>query len=366
MKLVVLTLAVLSVVFAAALAYSGASSWGGRPEPGFGGRIPIGVLGDSDSVGYQGRPPLGVTRSPAGGVHHAATLQWTEVLARIRVSQVDLGEWAYWGVPRLLSMARVRDGIGMRWRAPRKEDHRHNLAWASGCGELHKGPLRQAQRLVEIMDEDPAAWRRGVVIIRSGVNNFGKESLDLLAVDPADMSVRKLIDDCLDDVRKTVALIRERHPFTGIVLVGIFNNADWPPYFGKFQTTLAMANVNQGLDRFDNGLRVIARDQARVMFFDDRAWFAGHWGGRDATGKPAYRTVQIGDGLKVTNSVGDGPNNTILANGHNGLVWNALWVQQLVAQLRRELQIPLDEVADREVRAFVQSSIDASAGGRAP
>ncbi|MBT9597541.1 MAG: SGNH/GDSL hydrolase family protein [Vitreoscilla sp.] len=341
----------LAVAVAVALAYGGV----GRARQGARAAqaVPIGILGDSDSQSYQGRIPIGSPGTSAGGAFHATTLQWPEVLARLRPGQVDLGEWGVWGLPRWLSMARVRDGLALRWRGPRKEDYRHNLAWPSGCDDLNERPWRQTQRLVDIMDEDPEAWRRGVVVIRIGVNDFGKESLDLLAVDSTSPSVHGQMQACVRQIREAVRLIRQRHVDTRIVVVGIFNNVHWPEYLARFQAPDALRRIDDGLDAFDNALRSFAGEQPGVAFFDDRAWFSKHWGGRDPAGQPAYRTVVIGDVLQVTNTAGDAPSNSVIANGHAGLVWNVLWVQELVGLLRSALQVPIDPVTDDEVRAFV-------------
>lgn len=320
--------------------------------------IPIGILGDSDSQSYQGRLAVGPAGPPAGGVFHAITFQWPEVLARMRGDQISLGSWGIWGVPRWQSMARLRDGMGLRWRAPRKEDYRHNLAWASGCETLMEGPWRQAPRLLDIMDEDPAWWRRGVVVIRTGVNNFGKESLDLLAEDPDSPVAAGQMDACVQTIRQTIELIHGRHPDTRFVLVGIYNNAHWPGYFGKFLSARAQQNIAAGLDHFDNELRaLVGQDPGRRVFFDDRAWFERHWGGRGADGRPAYRPVDLGLGWPVTNTEGDDPRNAVLANGHAGLVWNVLWVQSLVDLMRTSFSLDIPAVSDDEVRAFVTKSL---------
>lgn len=347
----------LLLALVVALAYGGAgrARQGTRAAP----AVPIGILGDSDSQSYQGRIPFGGPGIPAGGEFHATTLQWPEVLARLRPGQVDLGEWGVWGLPRWLSMARLRDGLALRWRGPRKEDYRHNLAWPSGCGDLNQHPWRQTQRLVDIMDEDPVAWRRGMVVIRIGVNDFGKESLDLLAADSMSPIVHSRMQACVGQIREAVRLIRHRHVDTRIVVVGIFNNAHWPEYLARFQVPEALRRIDDGLDAFDNALRSLAREQPGVAFFDDRAWFSRHWGGRDPAGHPAYRTVAIGDVLQVTNTAGDAPTNSVIANGHAGLVWNVLWVQELVALMRSALQVPIDPVTDDEVRAFVTSLLHA-------
>ena len=83
MKMVATLLVLLCVFVVATLAYSGATSWS-RTNESAREKIPVGILGDSDSQSYQGRPPLGSIHSPAGGAFHKATFQWPEVLARIR------------------------------------------------------------------------------------------------------------------------------------------------------------------------------------------------------------------------------------------------------------------------------------------
>ena len=325
------------------------------------GRVLVGVLGDSDSACYQDTVSYPEGSSRPGGEYHQITLQWPEVLARIRGREVDLGKWAIWGVPRWMSMARLRDGFGLPWRAPRRETYQHNLAWASGCAALTSGALRQAHRLVDVMDEQPLAWRRGVVIIRSGVNDFGKkQALDALASCSDDAEVLLRIDACLVHVRTAVRLIHDRHPETCVVLVGILNNSDWPAYFDLWRSPEEQRNLNRGLDHFDDALRSMADVDSRLAFFDDRGWFARHWGQRNlATGLPDYRAVKIGKTLSVSLSAGDSPDHAVLASGHAGLVWNTLWTQSLVELVRTQFDLPIGSISDLEVGHFVDAQIAA-------
>lgn len=350
---------VFALMMAVVLLYAQDGRRRGEPRPSEAGKVPLGVLGDSDSEAYQDRVNFPATGERPGGDFHPITLQWPEVTARIRSSQLDLGAWAVWGVPRWASFSRVRDALRLPWRGPRRETHQYNLAWASGCSSLTTGPWRQTQRLVDVMDEQPERWASGVVVIRTGVNSFGKDTdLAALAANPDDPAVTSRMAACVRQVRAAVSLIHEGHPSTRIVLVGIFNNAHWAPYLSRWQSGLEQANLERGLDHFDNALRSMASADPRLAFFDDRAWFARHWGQRDPdTGLPSYRAVRIDDVMSVTNTAGDHPQNAVLANQHAGLVWNLLWSQELVHLMRHRFGAPVDAITDQEVARFLRGAL---------
>ncbi len=322
-------------------------------------KMPVGVLGDSDSAAYQDHHSFPMGSSQPGGAFHAITFQWPEVLARMREKQVDLGPWALWGVPQWLSMARLRDGLGLSWRGPRRETHQHNMAWASGCNDLNHGAWRQTPRLIDVMNEQPGRWNNGVVIIRMGVNNFGREAdLEALVADPNDAAVLGEMTKCVEAINQSVRAIHQAHPQVRIVLVGIFNNADWSPYQEKWTSAQAQKNLNQGLDHFDNALRQIAVADSRLAFFDDRAWFARHWGGRNPhTGQADYRVVRISNGLEVRNTAGDSPDHAVLGNLHAGLVWNVLWTKELIELLNQRFGFGVEPLTSVEVASFVSERL---------
>ena len=315
------------------------------------GAVALAVLGDSDSHSYQDRVAFPPGSPERGGAHRAASLQWTEVIGRLRARSLDLGPWGTWGTGGRI--ARVADWLGRPSRAPRKEDYLHNFAVSGAvCRDLLDGGGRQAPRLVQLMDKDPARWRDGVVVIRIGVNSMGKEDdLDRLARDPADAEVVQRIDECLQMISGAVSTVRERHPTTRFVLVGVFDNTHWVKYAHRWHDAEQVRNIATGLDRFDQGLRTLAGSASGMVFFDDRAWFAGHWGGRDENGRPAYREVSLGQGVRVTHTAGDDPANAVLADGHAGTIWNALWARALIGVMNDAFKLggtPLDdtELAD--------------------
>lgn len=331
----------------------------GPPAPAA--RVHFAVLGDSDSQSYHDTQMLG-DPSLRGGPWRATTWQWTEVLAQLRGNQIDFGKWGVWGSTKY--RAYVNDAFGLDARTPRKTDYRYNFAVSGAwCGQLMGHSQRQARRLVGLMDKDPQAWRDGVVLIRIGVNDIGQHDvLDELAHNPNAAHPTGVIDACIASIGEAVDLIRSQHPDTRIVLVGVLSNADWSVEFANWQSAQQIANIDAGLDRFDNGLRKLAASTPNVYFLDDRAWFRGLWGERDGEGRPRYKTVRLAPGWTITNTSGNDPHNAVLADGHAGVVWNTLWAQHLVTSLNTAFDLHLTPISDAEVIRFLQPSLAANAG----
>ncbi|MFT3954885.1 MAG: SGNH/GDSL hydrolase family protein [Piscinibacter sp.] len=321
---------------------------------------PLAVLGDSDSHSYQDQVSFPAASGKRGGVHRASTLQWTEVLQRLRPQQVDPGEWGVWGVPRVV--ARAQQWLGLANRAPRKQDYRYNFAISgAGCETLTEGGGRQVQRLLALMDREPRRWRDGIVVIRIGVNSFGMDDgLDQLARDPMAPPVQRELQACLAQVREAVALLHARHDGTRIVLVGIYDNSHWPRYFDRWRSRAELDNIARGLDVFDQALAGMAAADARIAFFDDRAWFARRWGTRDTLGAPAYKSVVLASGFTVNNTIGDDPHHAVIGDGHAGLVWNVLWTQSLIELLDQRFAAGITPLSDAEAAGFVAQTLPAA------
>jgi hypothetical protein len=320
--------------------------------------IALAVLGDSSSHSYQDSlsfPPGSAVR---GGAFRARTFQWTEVLARLRGDELNPGPWVRWGRPG--PVAWLRGAIGLHaGRTPRKEDYLYNFARSgASCGSLIGGALQrlgQAPQLVELMDHDPGRWRSGVVIIRIG-NNDWSAILDDQARDPEAPKVRAAAAYCVEQIAAAVRLIHAKHPDTRILLVGVDNEMNEPGAFDKYRSAIAIANIQTAFDDFNARLRELAGADARLGFFDLGVWFRNLWGMRELDGTPKYRAVVVGEEMSVTNTIGDEPNNAILADDHAGLVWNALWAQSLVVRLREVFDLPLTQITDEELVRFVSTS----------
>jgi GDSL-like Lipase/Acylhydrolase family len=324
------------------------------------GSIRFAVLGDSDSQSFHDSLMLG-DPSLRGGPYRATTWQWTEVLARLRGNQIDSGEWGAWGTGRY--RAYFDEAFGLLSRTPPKDDYRYNFAVSgASCSQLMGHPLRQAVRLVDLMNTEPEAWRDGIVLIRIGVNDVGgHDVLDELSRDPAAPHPKALIDACIGEIGEAVALIRRQHPDTYVVLVGVLSNADWSIEFDNWQSAKEIANIDAGMNLFANGMRKLASANRHVAFLDDRAWFSSLWGARDDRGRPLYKTVHLSPGWDITNTSGDDPHNAVLADGHAGVVWNTLWAQHLVTFLNAAFGLHIKPITDAEVIDFLQPSFNASA-----
>jgi hypothetical protein len=314
--------------------------------------IPLAVLGDSNSHSYQDYKWFPATSNERGGPLRARTFQWTEVLARLRGQEVDLGPWVRWGRPGVV--ARTREWFGLSGgRAPEKEDYLYNFANSgAACKNLMGGRFRQGPRLVELMNEDPERWTRGVVVIRIGINSWAG-LLDLQAADPTAPELPATIAYCAGEIRKAVEMIHASHPSTRILLIGIPNEADDPANFDRWRSPRDTINIRMALDNFNSAIRDIAVGNPRVAFFDDFAWFERRWGTRDASGKPSDKTFAFGPALRITNTAGDEPGNLLLGDHHVGVVANALWAQTLVAYLKETFGLPLTPISDEELLRFL-------------
>ena len=326
-------------------------------------RIALAVLGDSDSQGYQNVEGPSASTVPRGGAYHASTFQWTEALARLRGDEFDLGAWGVHGMRgraaialEWLGLAHTAESSGWEVRAPVKQDHRYNFAFAGdGCADLFGGWSRQAPRLVRTMDAEPSRWRNGIVVIRIGGNDFGNDptNLGLLAQDADSPAVRAKMDYCIGEIKKATAAIHSHHPETRIVLVGAFNNSHWERYFDRWQSPPLLANIARGLDYFDDALRAMTQADPRMAFFDDGKWFDSIWGRRGPDGRPDYRVLALGATIRVSNTGGDAPSHATLADGHAGLVWNAKWAQALVALIETSFGLRVAPIADDELQGFL-------------
>ena len=325
------------------------------------GAVSLAVLGDSGGHSYQDRLVF-VAPNERGGVFRPLTLQWTEALARLRPDEIDLGPWVRWGSRN--RVARLRELVGLNGhRVPRKEDYLYNFAvTGAACEHLMGNRIRQAPRLVALMNKQPERWRGGVVVIRIGSNDFTPH-VDLAAKDPSAPALRAVAEHCAREIGRAVALIHGAHPAARIVLVGLSGEADDPLYVDRWQTAEETANFRAALALVNGAIRGIGAGDPRIAFADFGAWLAALTGTRTPAGKPDYRTIAIGPRIRVTHSVGDDPHNSTLSDDHSGVAINTLWARSLVQQLIVDFGLPLTPIGDEEVVRFLEPLFEAA---RAP
>jgi len=326
--------------------------------------LKLAVVGDSDSHAYHDGTQFSGRDGLRGGAFHATTWQWTEWLQRLRSAQVDQGSWGHYGSRRLVAL--LEESLGRPARVPEKEDFAYNFAVSGAvCNDL-MNVQKQMPRLVRLMDESAASWRGGVVILRIGVNSFGqRDSLERLAANRAPDVIAQ-IDRCIADVGDAVAYLHRHHPDTRVVLVGIFDNAHVGQNIHRWQSPREQANITLALDRYDAALKAMAARDPRIAFFDDRAWFAALWGGRTPEGRPGYRPVNVDGRLVVTNTQGDAPCHAILADGHAGTVWNALWAKAMVHVLNQRFAAGIRPITAAEIASSAIGGARPGAQGCSP
>ena len=325
--------------------------------------LALAVLGNSDSHAYQDRYYFPEESGNRGGDQRPRTFQWTEVIARLRGEHVDQGEWGLHGThPRI---ARVASWFGVHLRSPKKQDYAYNFAISGArCANL-AGERGQVAQLVNLLKRDPERWNQGAVVIRIGINDIGRKNvLDQVANKGFDAESRMLVRECVGHIGNAVQRTREAHASVRVILVGIADNASWPPNFESWHSAAEMSSITAFHDEYDNGLREIARTVPGVSFFDDRAWFTRYWGGRDAEGRPAFRDVCIGN-LVITHAQGDLLQNTILVDGHAGTALNALFAGFLLQSIAHETQAKVAPITTEEIGSFLGRLRPAAPGGTA-
>ncbi len=312
-------------------------------------RMRLAVLGDSDNHSYGDLIWFPRDSGLRGGRYREQTFQWTEILDRLRNAEFDQGQWDTWGDSELVSIAKRLFGFSSR--IPRKQDYEYNFSWSGAvCENLYKGASGQVPQLLNLIERDPELWQSGIVLIRIGINELGtREFLDRAASTGYAGEVADSVRSCLDWIEKAVESIRDRHPDLKIELFGLLNNTDWPPYFDFWRSPLAQQNIKAALDGYDDRLRALAAKDDKTAFFDDNAWFVRYWGGRDADGKPDYRSLEISENYSISNTQGDSPEHAIIGDGHSGTMANAVWVRDLVDFLNRQWSLNLPSIATNEL-----------------
>jgi hypothetical protein len=197
-----------------------------------------------------------------------------------------------------------------------------------------------------------------------GGNDIGNlPMLKLMANDPTAPAVKERSANCVERIQETIHLLRAVQPSLRFVIASPTSDNDDPHNFALWRSAREQANLAQGFSYLQNALRAMAAPDAAFHYIDDAQWLRNRWGARDASGKPDYKTVRIGDALEVTNTAGDDPRNAILDDDHAGLAFNALYAQFLVDELNSAWKLDLPPISEGELSKFLKTVLHAKPAG---
>jgi len=308
--------------------------------------MPVAILGDSDSHSYRDQ----VNGIERGGEFHLVTHNWPGIWVQLRGSEVFLGDCFRFGTR--MQFARLLEWFGLSTRSPRKMDFEFNYS-VSGlkCESLTSAWPFQGFWLLSEIDRDAEFWKRGLVIIRIGVNDLGqRDHLERWAQTGLDQYATERVAQCVNAISGITTRLLERTSVK-VAIVGIAHDYNWPDSFELWQFDPHILNISEVLGEFDERLAQLADESARVAFIDDIMWFRRRFGDR-RTGDLRFE-FSLSDTIQIRNAQGDHPYNLILEDGHAGTVGNALWLASLVDGLNREFGLGLTSIRDEEIVGLI-------------
>lgn len=310
-----------------------------RREPG---RIPLAVLGDSDSHAYH--DAVWSDPSGRGGIEfHDVTYQWTEILAVTRPGELDPGRWGTWGLGPKGSL--LQSWLGGSGRSPRKMDFERVYAISgAGCDGLNP------QWLAAAIAADPEHWSAGVVLVRIGINSLLRDwQIEEYAATGLSPESSRSVQHCVAEIKAAVDLIRGKSSQVAIALVGLFDEHETPELTGRWPEDEQLARIGEVIDDFDSRVREIAAADARAVFIEDREWFAQTWIKSGQGSGREDRTFSLGGSRAVGFSQGDQPYHLQLGDGHGGTVVNGLFARHVQRTLNQKLGLGLSPLLDAEI-----------------
>jgi hypothetical protein len=331
------------IILAGILIFEPELSHASRPAAPVSGRVPVAVLGDSDSHLYRDH----VNGLQRGGDFHAVTFQWTEIWDRLRADEVDLGKLDVWGSHGRI--AQIRSFLGLETKTPKKYDFRFNYAYSGEkCASLLTEYPFQTRWLLGLMDLYPQLAAELMVIIRIGVNDFGQlHHLDNWAKSGLDATARGVLDGCVENITQATRLIQQHNPSTRVVLIGIAYEYNAFGDAGEKYSKTQLENIASVLGYFDDRLNQLAARSDNIAFAYDFLWFRQRWGDRLSGG--LKQEVSLGGSVAISNSVGDHPSHLILNDNHAGTIYNGLWLQGMIRQINDQFGLGLTPLLEAEI-----------------
>lgn len=311
--------------------------------------LKVAVLGDSDSHFYGDY----VDGKRRGNDYHAYTFVWTDIWARLRPGEVDLGALAHWGSDYRL--ARGRQFLGLSSRAPHKYDYENSYA-VSGlkCRSLLQSWPYQARWLVDRVRAN-TSWNEGLVVIRIGVNDIGqlKHQREYAETGYAG-GIVETVESCIAQIREAASSLLSANPSLRIALVGLARDYNLTMDEPAWSNKEWLINIDSVLTEYDRQLKDVASENPRIAFINDFGWHVDRVGSRLVREPASY--FAIGN-VKISNTLGDHPSNLVLADYHAGTIYHGLWLNHLIAQLNVHFDLGLGQLADSEIVQLIEGAL---------
>lgn len=297
--------------------------------------IPVAVLGDSDSHSYRDS----YDNLSRGGNYQTRTFNWLELWARLSADEIYPGATGVWGSH--YRIARIKNLFMLKSRSPKKLDYEYNYAVSGlGCQSLLDDWPYQGKWLLNELKSNPEYWRNGLVIIKIGINNIGKNT-DLLNWKNTglDAEAASAVTGCVDAITKMSDRIIAQQPGIKVAISGITRNYN---FIDEWHTPLNpedIQNIESVLSEFDSRLQRYASGSTMIAYIDDHYWFNQTFGSKESGDLKSK--IHFTEGIDLINASGDEPINMLLQDHHTGTLYNALWITHLITEINQQLGLTL-------------------------
>jgi len=298
-------------------------------------QMPVAVLGDSDSHSYRDS----YDNKARGGKYHDYSYNWIELWSRLAKDEINPGQWGTWGSH--YRIARLKNTLMLKSRSPKKLDYEYNYA-VSGlrCRSLLNDWPYQGKWLLNEIRSNNDYWDNGIVIIKIGYNDIGKTS-DLKKWKNSGLNTESsaLVSSCTDSIITMSDSILAMSPNVKISIAGVARTYNFMDEWDEKLDEEGIKNIEEVLSDFDSRLKQYATDQARVAYIDDHLWFNKIFGSQES--KDLKPRVKFSQGVELINASGDEPINMLLRDHHTGTLYNGLWINHLITEINRQLNLTL-------------------------
>lgn len=296
---------------------------------------PVAVLGDSDSHSYRDS----YDNKSRGGDYHAYSFNWLELWAHLSEYEIYPGQWGVWG--NNYRIARIKNIFLLKSRSPKKLDYEYNYAVSGlGCQSLLDEWPYQGKWLLNEIKSNPEYWANGLVIIKIGFNDIGKNNdLNKWKKTGLDQKASILVSSCTNSIIKTSNLILSELPGIRVAITGIARNYNFMDEWDEKLNRNSITNIESVLSEYDSRLLKYANNTTRVAYIDDHYWFNDIFGSQESSNLKSQ--VEFFEGVNLINASGDEPINILLHDHHTGSLYNGLWLTHMISEINQQVGMKL-------------------------